>query len=85
MSWEVREGKLTRAFELPSFPEAIEFVRKVADIAEAQNHHPDIDIRWRTVTLAVNTHDQGDAITAKDHQLADAIDAIDGIDALGSG
>jgi 4a-hydroxytetrahydrobiopterin dehydratase len=76
MTWEVRDGKLTRVFELPSFPEAVAFVGKVAEIAEAQDHHPDIDIRWRTVTLAVNTHDQGGAITAKDHALAAAIDAL---------
>ena len=76
MSWSEVDGKLTRTFELPSFPEAIAFVGKVADIAEAQNHHPDIDIRWRTVTLAVNTHDQGGAITDKDHQLAAAVDAL---------
>jgi 4a-hydroxytetrahydrobiopterin dehydratase len=76
VSWQERGGKLTRDFELPSFPAAIEFVTKVAEIAEAQNHHPDIDIRWRTVTLAVNTHDQGGAITDKDHALASAIDQL---------
>ena len=76
MTWDVRDGKLTRTFELESFPAAIAFVGKVAEVAEAQDHHPDIDIRWRTVTLAVNTHDQGGAITAKDHTLAAAIDAL---------
>ena len=76
MSWEVRDGKLTRSFELASFPEAIAFVGKVAELAEEQDHHPDIDIRWRTVTLAVNTHDQGGAITDKDHRLAAAVDAL---------
>jgi len=76
VTWQVYDGKLTRTFELASFPDAIEFVRKVADIAEAQDHHPDIDIRWRTVTLAVNTHDQGGAITDKDHRLAAAVDAL---------
>jgi 4a-hydroxytetrahydrobiopterin dehydratase len=76
MTWETKDGKLTRSFDLPSFPAAIAFVGKVAEIAEAQNHHPDIDIRWRTVTLAVNTHDQGGAITDKDHALAAAVDAL---------
>ena len=74
--WEACDGKLTRSFELPSFLAAVEFVARVADIAEAQDHHPDIDIRWRTVTLAVNTHDQGGAITDKDHRLAEAIDTL---------
>ena len=76
MSWTVTDGKLTRSFELASFPDAIAFVGKVAEIAEEQDHHPDIDIRWRTVTLAVNTHDQGGAITDKDHRLAEAVDAL---------
>jgi 4a-hydroxytetrahydrobiopterin dehydratase len=76
MSWTEVDGKLTRSFELSSFPEAVAFVGRVAEIAEAQDHHPDIDIRWRTVTLAVNTHDQGGAITDKDHALAAAVDAL---------
>ena len=76
MSWTEVDGKLTRSFELPSFPEAVAFVGRVAEIAEAQDHHPDIDIRWRTVTLAVNTHDQGGAITDKDHALAAAVDVL---------
>jgi len=76
VTWQERDGKLTRSFQLPSFPEAVAFVGQVAEIAEAQDHHPDIDIRWRTVTLAVNTHDQGGAITAKAHALAAAIDAL---------
>ncbi len=76
MTWVEKDGKLTKSFELASFPDAIAFVGKVADIAEQQDHHPDIDIRWRTVTLAVNTHDQGGAITDKDHRLAEAVDAL---------
>ncbi|MCW2671930.1 MAG: pterin-4-alpha-carbinolamine dehydratase [Frankiales bacterium] len=74
--WEEYDGKLTRSFELESFPAAVAFVGRVADVAEAQDHHPDIDIRWRTVRLAVNTHDQGGAITDKDHTLAEAINAL---------
>ena len=74
--WQTYDGKLTRTFELPSFLGAVEFVTKVAEIAEAQDHHPDIDIRWRTVTLAVNTHSEGGAITTKDHELAEAVDDL---------
>jgi 4a-hydroxytetrahydrobiopterin dehydratase len=76
MTWSEYGGKLTRTFELASFPAAVEFVTRVAEIAEEQDHHPDIDIRYRTVTLAVNTHDAGGAITSKDHALADAVDAL---------
>jgi 4a-hydroxytetrahydrobiopterin dehydratase len=73
--WSVRSGKLTRTFQRPSFPAAIAFVQRVADIAEAHGHHPDMDIRYRDVTLAVNTHDAGNALTEKDLRLATACDA----------
>jgi 4a-hydroxytetrahydrobiopterin dehydratase len=73
--WTVETGKLTLRKELPSFPEAIAFVQRVGDLAERLDHHPDIDIRWRTVVLAVNTHDAGNAITGKDLELARAVQA----------
>jgi len=73
--WSVVDGKLTRRFQLPGFPAAIAFVQRVADIAEAHVHHPDIDIRYRDVTLAVNTHDAAGALTQKDTRLATACDA----------
>lgn len=76
MTWEVVDGKLTRAFTFDSFLDAIAFVQRVAELAEELDHHPDIDIRWRTVTLAVNTHDQGGAVTAKDHGLAARVDQL---------
>jgi 4a-hydroxytetrahydrobiopterin dehydratase len=75
-NWYVEAGKLTTRRELPTFLAAIGFVQQVAVIAEALDHHPDIDIRWRTVTLAVNTHDAGNAITARDVELARRVDAI---------
>ena len=74
--WGVEEGKLTTRRQLPSFLEAIAFVQQVAQIAEELDHHPDIDIRWRNVVLAVNTHDAGDAITGRDVTLAQRIDAL---------
>jgi 4a-hydroxytetrahydrobiopterin dehydratase len=55
---------------LPSFVEAIAFVQRVAVLAEELDHHPDIDIRWRTVTLAVCTHDADRQITGMDVELA---------------
>lgn len=69
-----REGdEISRTFELVTFPVAIEFVRRVADLAEAADHHPDIDIRWRKVTLALTTHSDG-GLTQKDVELAEQID-----------
>ena len=48
-----------RTVELASFPQAIEVVDRVAEVAERDNHHPDIDIRWRTLTFRCSTHCAG--------------------------
>jgi 4a-hydroxytetrahydrobiopterin dehydratase len=63
--WTVVEGALERTWELPSFAEAMAFVNRVADAAEEANHHPDIAISYRRVTLRYWTHTAG-AITEKD-------------------
>ena len=55
------------------FREALAFVNRVGGLAEAAGHHPDIDIRYNTVTLALTTHDAG-GLSAKDFDLARAID-----------
>lgn len=67
--WQERDGALEREFELPSFPEAITFVNRVAELAEAENHHPDIAISYRRVTLRWTTHSAG-GITDRDRDLA---------------
>jgi 4a-hydroxytetrahydrobiopterin dehydratase len=72
--WQREGDEIVRQFELPSFPEAIEFVRRIADLAEAADHHPDLDIRYRTVRVALTTHDQG-GITTRDFDLATSIEA----------
>ena len=74
--WYVEDGRLATRIDLPSFLGAVAFVSEVATIAEELDHHPDIDIRWRTVALAVSTHDSGNAITARDTALAARVDAI---------
>ncbi|MBV9010887.1 MAG: 4a-hydroxytetrahydrobiopterin dehydratase [Pseudonocardiales bacterium] len=73
--WQRDGDAIVRAAKLPSFPAAIEAVRAVAEIAEARNHHPDIDIRWRTVTFRCSTHSQG-GITSLDIELAGEIDRV---------
>ncbi|MBY4229493.1 4a-hydroxytetrahydrobiopterin dehydratase [Rhodococcus fascians] len=73
--WTVTEKSLTRTVELTSFPAAIEVVNRVADAAEAADHHPDIDIRWRTLTFTLSTHSAG-GLTQKDVDLARRIDAL---------
>ncbi|MGJ0120515.1 4a-hydroxytetrahydrobiopterin dehydratase [Williamsia sp. MIQD14] len=73
--WEWGDGVIRRSIEAPSFAEAIEFVRRVAEVAERRDHHPDIDIRWRAVTLALSTHSAG-GLTALDLESAREYDAL---------
>ncbi len=73
--WHRDGDAIVRTAKLPSFPAAIEAVRAVAEIAEARNHHPDIDIRWRTVTFRCSTHSEG-GITSLDIDLAGEIDRV---------
>jgi 4a-hydroxytetrahydrobiopterin dehydratase len=71
-----RDGTvLRRTVEAPDFPTAITIVNDLADVAEAMNHHPDIDIRWRTLHLALSTHSAG-GITQYDVELAHRIEEI---------
>ena len=67
--WLVVDDALEQTFELPSFPEAIAFVNRVAELAEAENHHPDVAISYKKVTLRWTTHSEG-GITDRDRDLA---------------
>ncbi len=67
--WELADGALRRSVTFPSFLEGIEWVRTIGELAELADHHPDIDIRWRTVTFTLVTHSEG-GITDKDVSLA---------------
>ncbi|MBX7432532.1 4a-hydroxytetrahydrobiopterin dehydratase [Mycobacterium sp. Y57] len=73
--WAHTEGALRRSVKFPAFLDGIEAVRRVAEHAEAADHHPDIDIRWRTVTFTLVTHSEG-GITEKDVQMAREIDEM---------
>ncbi len=74
--WQGGRTGIERTVELDTFGDAIAFVNRVADAAEEMNHHPDIDIRWRKVTLRLVTHSVGGFVTDKDLTLARRIDAI---------
>lgn len=67
--WPEADGALERTFELPSFAEAIAFVNRLAELAERENHHPDIDVRYREVTVRWATHSAG-GVTDRDRALA---------------
>ena len=71
--WERDGDEIVKTFALPTFPEAITFVTRIADRAEAANHHPDIDIRWRKVRVALTTHDAG-GLSDLDFELAAQIE-----------
>ena len=73
--WTEVDGALERTFELPSFLEALEFVNRVGALAEAEDHHPDIAISYRKVTLRWWTHTAG-GITDRDRELAARTDLL---------
>lgn len=67
--WERSGDQILRTIAFPAFLDGIGFVNQVAEMAEAANHHPDIDIRYRRVRFVLTTHDEG-GLTEKDVQLA---------------
>lgn len=72
----LRDGQhLQRSDRFPTFRDAMAFVNAVAELAEQQNHHPDITINYCTVSLRVTTHDAG-KLTDKDYTLAEAISLL---------
>jgi 4a-hydroxytetrahydrobiopterin dehydratase len=73
--WNLKDAVISRTFQFKDFPAAIKFVEAVAQLAEEEWHHPDIDIRWNKVTLALTTHDAG-GLTEKDFALAKKFDAL---------
>jgi 4a-hydroxytetrahydrobiopterin dehydratase len=73
--WEHKDGALRRSIKFPAFLAGIDAVRRVGEHAEQKDHHPDIDIRWRTVMFALVTHSEG-GITDKDVEMAREIDGI---------
>ena len=70
--WERRGNEIRRTWAFADFRGAMAFVNRVAGLAEAADHHPDIDVRYSQVTLALSTHDAG-GLTARDFALAEAI------------
>lgn len=73
--WKLEGKEIVKEYELKDFVHAMGFVNSVALLAEKANHHPDIDIRWNRVRLALSTHSAG-GLTEKDFMLARQIDAL---------
>lgn len=73
----VREGDtLVKTFSLDSYVAGLAFAAAAGTVAEAHNHHPDIHIGWKKVTLRFTTHDAGSKLTTKDFGVAKAIEAL---------
>lgn len=73
--WQIESGELVRTFLFKDFRASLAFVNKVGEAAEQAGHHPDIDIRYNRVRLALVTHDAG-GITEKDFDLAARADKV---------
>ena len=73
--WQRNGEAIQRVFRFPDFKAAMQFVNKVAEKAEQANHHPDIDIRYNTITMALVSHDSG-GVTQRDVRMAETINKI---------
>lgn len=73
--WHLEDGKLTRILAFPDFVQAMAAVDRIAGLAEQQGHHPDIDIRYNRVKLALVSHDAG-GITRRDSEMARQISGV---------
>lgn len=73
--WERRGDAIAREFDRGDFMGSVEFVNRIAPLAEDMGHHPDLDISWSKVTVSLSTHSQG-GLTGSDFELAARIDAL---------
>ena len=73
--WKLEDDELVKVYKFNSYTEGVAFANAVAWLAEAANHHPEIDIEWRKVTIDLTTHSAG-GVTEKDFALAAQIDAL---------
>jgi 4a-hydroxytetrahydrobiopterin dehydratase len=73
--WEREGDEIRKQFDRGDFRGSVEFVNRLTPEAEDMNHHPDLEISWRTVTVRITTHSEG-GLTANDFALAQRIDAV---------
>ena len=71
--WETDKKSIERTFEFDDFTQAIDFLNAVAEIAEEEDHHPDLDVRWNKVRVELSTRSEG-GLTELDFQMAEKID-----------
>ena len=73
--WERDGDAIVREFDNGDFKGSVDFVNRMLPVAEAMNHHPDLEISWATVTVRLSSHSEG-GLTAADFDLASRIDAL---------
>lgn len=76
MNWTENNNKLQTSLKFKTTIEALDFINKVSLLADTENHHPRIVFQYRSVWLELQTHDAGNIITQKDHDLAKKIDML---------
>lgn len=69
-------GKLTREYSFPNYSQALSWVNKISEVAESENHHPDVTLKWGSVVLEIWTHTVG-GLTENDFILAAKIDSLE--------
>jgi len=74
--WKEENNRLTKTFKFNNFVDAFGFMSKVAILAEKMNHHPSWTNVYNTVSFELSTHDEGNRVTKKDYDLANAIDKL---------
>lgn len=72
--WQKTNNKLTKNFEFKRFSEAVQFMNVCFEIAEIQNHHPEIYNVYKTVRISLSTHDAGNTVTQKDRNYAEQLE-----------
>ncbi len=76
-SWQTEGDALVCDRQFADFAQALAYVNRVAAVAQARNHHPDLLLHsWNKVRLTLSTHDAGGTVTDADHAMAEAIDAL---------
>ncbi len=77
MNWQNNNNKLEKEFVLKSFSEIVQKLTLVSKVADELNHHPDFSVYgYKKIKFSLSTHDQGNSVTDKDHELAKKLDVI---------
>ena len=75
-NWKEETGALRKVFGFDSYKVGVDFTLKVAEAADAADHHPDILLTYRKVAVTTTSHDAGNSVTDRDRRLAQTIDGI---------